>query len=305
MRPLELPPFSIKELLLRLDADSGMEALLALTTNLITGEVSYRNAGVRGSLWSLDAGAEDFSPEQRQLVHDSYVTRLRSKSSSGRDFYDYIRMTAPSGSCPNCLARDAAALDHYLPRAVYPQFALAAANLVPICTACNQVKSNKVASGLEDQFLHSYFDDLGSNWIGARVVETPGAPLVFRVVRPDRWTDVTHKRALKHFERFALGELYSVKAGSLLGNLRGSLEVRLRSAPPGGEAAAVADAVLERAEGYAQNHAIWEDAALKAWAASDWFCHGGWRTASDADVLAAAFARLRIDDTVDETDEDE
>lgn len=57
--------------------------------------------------------------------------------------------------CPMCGGTGVAALDHVLPKANYPEFAIYSFNLVPTCDACNRRRSNK---GANYHFVHPYFD---------------------------------------------------------------------------------------------------------------------------------------------------
>lgn len=61
--------------------------------------------------------------------------------------------------CPMCGNTGRDAIDHYLPKDFYPEFAFYSKNLVPTCTACNG-KRNKHANapGVELSLLHPYMD---------------------------------------------------------------------------------------------------------------------------------------------------
>lgn len=61
--------------------------------------------------------------------------------------------------CPMCGNTGRDALDHYLPKEDYPEFAVFSRNLVPTCTACNG-KRNRYANapGVLLPLLHPYMD---------------------------------------------------------------------------------------------------------------------------------------------------
>ena len=216
-----------------------------------------------------------------------------AKRGRGRDYYDEIQNLAPGGTFPNCMARDAAALDHYLPRAHFPVVALQPTNLLPMCTACNGSKLGKVATVAHEQFLHPYFDRLGgSDWLGVTVREEPSSPVVFSVVRPTRWDDQLHARVVKHFERYGLSGLYGKKAAALLGNYRLAFETLFTDAPEGGGPNMVAREAARFSASYeSEGQYPWAAAALRGWSESSWFCNGGWRIEQDT-PLADAIARL-------------
>jgi hypothetical protein len=93
-----------------------------------------------------------------------------------------------TGACPMC-GRDAlGTLDHYLPKANYPEFCFFSRNLVPACSRCNTARSTAVI-GLNpgQRALQPYFDAFASQRVLS--VELTGnlqapdiRPLPFNVV---------------------------------------------------------------------------------------------------------------------------
>lgn len=70
-----------------------------------------------------------------------------------------IRDTKHLLSCPVCGSGTTGHVDHYLPRSVYPEFAIMRANLVPACPHCNScVKGSTVKGADPERFIHPYFD---------------------------------------------------------------------------------------------------------------------------------------------------
>jgi hypothetical protein len=70
-----------------------------------------------------------------------------------------IRDTKLLLSCPVCGSGTTGHVDHYLPRSVYPEFAIMRANLVPTCPHCNScVKGDTVRGTNPERFIHPYFD---------------------------------------------------------------------------------------------------------------------------------------------------
>jgi hypothetical protein len=74
--------------------------------------------------------------------------------------------------CAYCNMGEEAALDHYLPRADYPEFMLHGPNLIPICGKCNSHKSNAVKNGSGERlFLFPPYDlPLGAVFLSAQIV---------------------------------------------------------------------------------------------------------------------------------------
>ncbi len=97
---------------------------------------------------------KNFGPGVDDLQYKLYDTRRRSG--------ELRRMRLKEGlkSCPICGSPMTGDLDHYLPRKVYPEFAIMRANLVPACRHCNSgVKGTTVHGGIPRRFIHPYFDD--------------------------------------------------------------------------------------------------------------------------------------------------
>lgn len=71
-----------------------------------------------------------------------------------------IRQTKGLLSCPMCGSPTTGSIDHLLPRAVYPEFSIMRANLVPACTHCNSAnKGNKHRGDAQpERFIHPYYD---------------------------------------------------------------------------------------------------------------------------------------------------
>ena len=64
--------------------------------------------------------------------------------------------------CPYCLVSQSATLDHALPKAVFPEFAVLSKNLVPCCDECQRGKGSrwKTATGGR-RHPHPYYDPAG------------------------------------------------------------------------------------------------------------------------------------------------
>ena len=63
--------------------------------------------------------------------------------------------------CPSCGENgNPGTLDHYLPKTVYPEFAILPLNLVPMCDTCQGAKKAKTITEQNlRMFLHPYFDE--------------------------------------------------------------------------------------------------------------------------------------------------
>jgi hypothetical protein len=119
----------------------------------------------------------NFGPGVATLQYNLYDSRKRSGA--------LARMRRQSGllSCPVCGSPVTGHLDHHLPRAVYPEFAIMRVNLVPACSHCNSgVKGDTVHGDEPERFIHPYFDQWASDTIWTVEIVRPLDAATFRAV---------------------------------------------------------------------------------------------------------------------------
>jgi hypothetical protein len=204
-----------------------------------------------------------------------YTQRMAKSGAPGREIYDEIFASSPSGRCPLCMQRFVATLDHHLPKAHFPSLAVAPLNLIPACSDCNKAKLDVIPTTAEQVPLHPYYDELGDkSWLNAVVIERRPTALRFVVTRPAGWTNMLSTRVDNHFRSLGLAALFASEAAEELLNIRHQLSI-LRDAYP---ADGVRDELARRAASSAAARPNgWRTAAYRAWFESDWFCNGGFR----------------------------
>lgn len=165
-----------------------------------------------------------------------YGSYLVGKKKPARAIYDAL-MIAADEKCPFCggIGRPRN-LDHYLPKAHYPQFSILPVNLVPSCRDCNMDgKGEAFATAEAEQVIQPYLDDeryFNEQWLFARYVagegDEPGV-IEYYVYPPEDWEDSQKRRVEKHFKDFDLSLRFSKEAGprsvSLLGQFQALLQV--------------------------------------------------------------------------------
>jgi hypothetical protein len=202
-----------------------------------------------------------------------YENGMVRKGSRGRATYEALRASAPNGVCPLCGQRDASTLDHHLPKTTYPTLAVAPVNLVPACKDCNRAKLTTAPISAGEQTLHPYFDNVEtSRWLGAIVMETSPAAVVYEVQAPSTWPTVMVDRVRHHFMVFGLGALYGVHAASELVSRKHRLTRLVQRVGAEGVRAFLTD---ERDAHEEVQLNSWQSALYRALAASDWYCRGG------------------------------
>lgn len=300
MIELPLPRFGVKEIVDACTLNPDASLFAGASDLLQEVEATYVDLASDGRIFEFQPSQPGVGADVADNVSWAYDVRLSSKRGPGRPYYDEMRLQAPGGSCTNCMARDAAALDHYLPKIDFPIVAIQPTNLLPICTACNGAKTRHSATTATEQFLHPFFDRLGPDpWMQVTVLEEPSSPTLFEVRRASGWDDSFHQRVQSHFDRFELGVLLSQKAGTLLGNHRLAFESFFTDAPDGDGPAAVHREAARLAMSFAaEPQSAWAAAAFEAWSNSAWFCGGGWRMENDLPLAGAMAHRLTPSATV-------
>lgn len=145
-----------------------------------------------------------------------YDNKFAKEGQGGRKYYDAIKLLPPFGTCPYCGQRKVSTLDHYLPKAMYPTYAIATNNLVASCYECNRVKGSPEILKRSDETIHPYYDDFNDGvWIKAKVIEKEPIGFEFYVDKPVNWNDEKFTRAQNHFTTFKLNQLYISHASEL------------------------------------------------------------------------------------------
>lgn len=148
MLVLSRPPLNDTKALARLGRDPRFKSHVSVWTQAYA---DYEAAG--GDPWIVSPAVftEDIAEAQRAL----YETRRKTSA------FQRMRRRADFKCCPMCGSGGRGHLDHLLPRAVFPEYSIFGANLVPACASCNS--SNKGATyrgNAPERFLHPYFDTI-------------------------------------------------------------------------------------------------------------------------------------------------
>lgn len=137
------------------------------------------------------------------------------RSKKGREFYNKIKSNAPQGICPLCEHYEVDTLDHYLPKAIFFQYAVTKENLVPACIKCNKNKTSETPETRNQETIHPYYDDFDDEvWLKADICIDAGEPFGFSfyVDSPESWDDEKCQRAENHLYVFKLKKLFRVLA---------------------------------------------------------------------------------------------
>jgi hypothetical protein len=189
---------------------------------------------------------------------------------------DGALVLARSRICCLCGFRPVSELDHYLPKAVFPEYAAYTLNLVPACGVCNREKNEEYRTGSgAAAFIHAYLDELSETerFLRGRLIIDGAVVPSFELSRPSGLDEQTFGVMLRQFDRFELAALYAEEAIELLLEKYGAIAEYFHD----GGAESVRHYLSRDAgsaeERYGINH--WKPVALHAAAASQPFCAGG------------------------------
>lgn len=245
--------------------------LLGEKENLIAQETAYDQSANIGNLYTMSRSASSVGALSKDDLEYAYTTRFTQKG--GRLLYEKLQSAPAHGRCPLCSHRQVATLDHYLPKAEQPAFAITPANLVPSCTDCNKSKLTFQSTVRDEQLVHPYYDDPDSlEWLCATVVETIPPAVTFKVDQAVATQSSLGRRIAHHFDKLHLEALYTVEASAELA----SKAYRLRHLYNDAGASAVAEYLHEEAAGlreFARNS--WKAAMYHALAECEWFHNVG------------------------------
>ena len=129
--------------------------------------------------------------------------------------------------CPFCSLDTGAELDHYLPKAKFPELSHEPRNLVPICGICNKSKGDSVANAEGNrQFLYPLHDQAGgSHILRASLSFAEAAHARYFLDAPATLPAVQFQLADRHFRKLGLAARYSRRANGVLAPLKRSLRL--------------------------------------------------------------------------------
>lgn len=201
-----------------------------------------------------------------------------------RDLYEKLR-AAPGSICPLCNQRVVSTLDHYLPKAKHPAFAVTPCNLVPACKDCNIDSQQKRPARAEEQTLHPYFDDVDAEvWLYADVIEASPPAISFEVRNVGSWNAVKNNLISSHFSTYKLASLYSSHAGAELVNVYVDIEDAGLLGRQEETKAHLLNQAKKRRRAFRNS---WQAALYDGLAASDWFCSEGIKEVTKCDLFPA------------------
>jgi hypothetical protein len=197
-------------------------------------------------------------------------SKLVAKGQPARDYYD--RILHNSKVCPVCGFGKSRTLDHYLPKAIFPAYAVDPLNLIPCCRDCNFEKRSDIPEKGKET-LHPYYDVINDErWLYTEIGEDERLAFVYKVRKPQNWENDKFIKLKYHFEVFDLSDLYSTLASQEINDQAYFLNKLFAIGGP----EVVKEQLIEfhiSAQKQDINH--WKSAMYEALAYNEWFCTTG------------------------------
>lgn len=249
--------------------------LLAIVADVEAAERIYITAASNANLHTIATHTSVGGVTQKEMI-DVYTGRFAKMRGPGRGIYDKLMLLPKHSKCPFCGQRKVSTLDHLLAKTTHPSLAVTPVNLVACCSDCNKTKNDAIYTNQNEQFLHPYFDNIDSDvWLICTVVNSPHPRLNFSVSPPATWDVLTVQRAVHHFEKLKLEELYLSEAAAELESIKQQLDGILRDA-------GVQEVRRHLKESHASRLAVrknsWQTALYGALADSNWYYSGGFNS---------------------------
>ncbi|WP_324832101.1 HNH endonuclease signature motif containing protein [Pseudomonas saxonica] len=216
---------------------------------------------------------EDIVLDLRQAIHDAYGSQVQIR---GRleDYRDKIKLNAEC--CPYCGFGAITDLDHHLPRSTYKAHAIYARNLIPSCSACNNLKRAKAGDTPDTQFSHVYFGQVPQEvfLVASATANISGLVVTYSIQKTPNLNVDEFQRLKYQFSALNLNDRYVSQVNIHIGSLRTSIELMAVH----GENALrsyLQQCYEQSRQDFGMNH--WRSALLKALTESDEFCQGAYR----------------------------
>ncbi|MFD7523861.1 HNH endonuclease [Paenibacillus chitinolyticus] len=162
MRNLSPPQLVSEEVYRRIKKnarDEDKKRRLNIMENLIFSRYSIYESNTATLELIEDSNIID---KEDALALESCYTRNKDGYLEGEVVARIIALQSPQhkNSCPYCGMDKPRTIDHYLPKSVYPEFAIFPPNLIPCCGHCNGKKGVKWLLQGKRRFLNFYYDDI-------------------------------------------------------------------------------------------------------------------------------------------------
>ena len=150
--------------------------------------------------------------KENALKYNSLFNLYDSDSKDTENLKEEIKEISRT-KCPYCGISESSHLDHFLPRAKFPEFSIYSPNLIYVCGICNcKYKGEKILNSKGERiFFNPYFDDFIDNieFLKCRIIVNDIYPkFEFYIEDLSSSNDYEYKVIKNHFEAMGLQTRY-------------------------------------------------------------------------------------------------
>lgn len=233
MKKLNIPNISFTDMLNKCSQGMDQVNIRHMFTSVFpifqNKESQYKSLSITGNLYTypkiepLTSTTPVIGHLTKSKLINLYENNLRNKDKPARDYYDLLLISSGE-RCPFCGdIGHTKNLDHFLPKAHFPEFSVMPLNLVPSCRDCNMgEKGQTYATCEDDQTIHPYVDKdifFQEQWVFAEYIDEDDGALHYYTRCPENWRLEDKKRAQNHFKSLNLANRYCLEAGKHLSEI--------------------------------------------------------------------------------------
>lgn len=216
MRKIKKPDFSVKEIVCdcaeSIKDGEKKQRIIAASEEIDMKSQEYDVLAENQLLSQItehDIVARNVTKNEMVYLYDKkFVAKKEVRSK----YYDKI-MVLTNGICPICNLGHVRNLDHYLPKTLFPTYAVTPYNLLPICRDCNFDKKDYSFQTDEEATLHPYYDEIDNTiWLQAELQIVNGGIVVSYSVNEKSAAEFFIHRCINHMKTYKLYEKYSIEA---------------------------------------------------------------------------------------------
>lgn len=136
-------------------------------------------------------------------------------------FKKEIHKLAKDWICPYCSISDVSTTEHFLPKSLFPEFAVLSYNLLPCCDRCNLYKKEQWREDSKLLFLNPYLSKLKSiKFLSVHLELNNTRPkIIFSLSFSSTMSTDLQKQIESHFERLKILERLNERGSSVLSDV--------------------------------------------------------------------------------------
>jgi len=155
--------------------------------NCIQGRVLDRYKEYKDNVYSLEnISGIHFAENEKECLKNCYSSATVSMDWLYNRTLE-IQDQFIKDKCPYCGINSPSTRDHYLPKELFPEFAILSYNLIPCCDDCNRLKGQRWTDQAGKRiFIHFYFDEIPNEiFMNAQIsLSQQNAPLIDMSLSP-------------------------------------------------------------------------------------------------------------------------